>query len=108
MTDDDSTANGDGDAADPDGADSTANADGDAGDPDEVSDRLDALEATVETLTDRIPKLERAVAWMARQQAAETGNSVCPYCNTAGALTVSRTPAGKKQVECTNCGETLN
>ncbi len=71
-------------------------------------DRVAELEATVAALTDRVDRLERTVAWMARQQAAETGNSVCPECHTGGALRVSRSPTGKKQVQCKNCGEKIN
>ncbi|UPV73255.1 zinc-ribbon domain-containing protein [Halorussus limi] len=72
------------------------------------TDRAEELQATVAALTDRVAQLERAVTWMARQQAAETGNSVCPECNTGGALRVSRSPTGKKQVKCKNCGEKIN
>ncbi|WP_137283310.1 hypothetical protein [Halorussus salinisoli] len=71
-------------------------------------DGLEPSEESVEALAERVERLEYLVAWMARQQAAETGKSVCPECDTGGALTVSRTPTGKKQVECTNCGGTLN
>ncbi|WP_135851716.1 zinc ribbon domain-containing protein [Halorussus salinus] len=69
---------------------------------------VEELRATVAALTDRVAQLERTVAWMARQQAAETGNSVCPECNTGGALRVSRSPTGKKQVQCKSCGEKIN
>ncbi|MFC7080988.1 hypothetical protein [Halorussus caseinilyticus] len=73
-----------------------------------ASDGPDPSGQSVEALTERVQRLERLLAWMARQQAAETGTSVCPECDTGGALHVSRAPTGKKQVECTNCGERLN
>lgn len=78
------------------------------GGPTDGEDGAETLEDAVAALTERVDRLERTVAWMARQQAAETGNSACPSCNTGGSLRVSRTPAGKKRVECANCGETLN
>ncbi|UPV99284.1 hypothetical protein M0R88_12205 [Halorussus gelatinilyticus] len=96
------------DDASTDGSFPTA-ADGDAdADANTDADRVAELEATVAALTDRVAQLERTVAWMARQQAAETGNSVCPECNTGGALEVSRSPTGKEQVKCRNCGEKMN
>lgn len=76
--------------------------------PIEESADAEELRATVAALTDRVAQLERAVAWMARQQAVETGNSVCPECHTGGSLRASRSPTGKKQVQCRNCGEKIN
>lgn len=127
MTDDDSNATDRGDAAEEnrvsdeesisDGepisggervSDDEPVPDGESLDSEAMADRLDALESTVGELADRVEELERAVTWLARQQAAETGNSVCPACNTGGSLTVKRSPTGKKQVECRNCGEKLN
>ncbi|WP_435179580.1 hypothetical protein [Halorussus sp. AFM4] len=91
------------------GARSARPSDGsDAGDrPDSPGDP-ESVEDALAELTERVADLERTVAWIARQQAAETGNSACPACNTGGSLRVSRTPTGKKQVECRNCGEKLN
>lgn len=85
-------------------ADSELNAtpDGDA------ADRIAELEATIDELTMQLAQLERNVTWMARQQAAETGNGVCPYCNKGGALVADRTPTGKTQVRCTNCEQDIN
>jgi hypothetical protein len=74
----------------------------------EESADAEELRATVAALTDRVAQLERTVARMARQQAVETGNSVCPECHTGGSLRASRSPTGKKQVECRNCGEKIN
>lgn len=72
------------------------------------ADRIAELEATIDELTMQLAQLERSVTWIARQQAAETGNGICPYCNKGGALVADRTPTGKTQVRCTNCNEELN
>ncbi|MFC4549204.1 MULTISPECIES: zinc-ribbon domain-containing protein [Halorussus] len=77
------------------------------GDSEALRARVESLEETVETLTRRLSDLEGNVTWMARHQAAETGNGACPNCNTGGALTVERAPTGKKEVRCTNCDESL-
>lgn len=69
------------------------------------ADRIEALEATVEALAEQVSQLERNLAWIARQQARETGNGVCPKCDTGGALRVERTPTGKKRVRCSRCDE---
>ena len=69
------------------------------------ADRIEALEVTVEALADQVSQLERNLAWIARQQARETGNGVCPKCDTGGGLRVERTPTGKKRVRCSRCGE---
>ncbi|USZ68609.1 zinc-ribbon domain-containing protein [Halorussus salilacus] len=82
-----------------DSADGTARSD----DAPPTTDRIDALERAVEALAEEVSDLERTVAWMARQQARETGNGACPRCHTGGALRVERTPAGKKRVTCSNC-----
>lgn len=79
----------------------------DGSDVEQLSQRLDALEDAVSGLDERLADLERNVAWIARHQAAETGNGVCPNCNTGGALGVDRAPTGKKEVRCTSCGEQL-
>lgn len=85
--------------------DSLADGSPSAIDDSDASNRIEALEATVEALADRVSQLEGNVAWMARQQARETGNGVCPECNAGGALRVERTPTGKKRVRCSRCGE---
>ncbi|NHN58168.1 MULTISPECIES: hypothetical protein [Halorussus] len=109
MTDDD---NADSEGTPTDSEDAVATDSGDATDDDDRSTdgegRPESFDDAVVELTERVDQLERTVAWMARQQAAETGNSACPECNTGGSLRVSRTPAGKKRVECVSCGETLN
>ncbi|WP_227354575.1 hypothetical protein [Haladaptatus salinisoli] len=69
----------------------------------EIESLRDELEATKERLRDA----EKNLRWMAQQQATETGKSVCPQCNSGGALTVERTATGKKKVECRKCGERL-
>ena len=107
MTDPDATDSGviDSDSMDPNEIDSNPDsADFDATDAD-PADRIEALEATVEALAEQVSQLERNLAWIARQQARETGSGVCPKCDTGGALRVERTPTGKKRVRCSRCGE---
>ncbi|WP_458188749.1 hypothetical protein [Haladaptatus sp. NG-WS-4] len=85
-----------------------------AGDPESPSDDaeeqsdeadIETLREELETTKERLRIAERNLRWIAQQQAAETGKSVCPQCNSGGALGVERTATGKKKVECTNCGE---
>ncbi|WP_132058315.1 hypothetical protein [Halorussus amylolyticus] len=83
------------------GGDSDAGVDSDA-------DRIEALESSLDALADRVAQLERNLAWIARQQARETGNGVCPECDTGGGLTVERSPSGKKRVTCSRCEETFD
>ncbi|WP_458206260.1 hypothetical protein [Haladaptatus sp. NG-SE-30] len=66
---------------------------------------IEALRDELEATKERLRAVERNLRWMAQQQAAETGKSICPQCNSGGALTVERTATGKKKVQCTNCGQ---
>lgn len=116
VTDDETDSRADGTASAMDGSDAvdfgasdsdatdSDSADSDAANPD-PADRIGALEATVEALAEQVSQLERNLAWIARQQARETGNGVCPKCDTGGALRVERTPTGKKRVRCSRCDE---
>lgn len=68
---------------------------------------VEALREELEATQERLDTVERNLKWMAQHQAIETGKSVCPTCNSNGALVVERTATGKKKVECRNCGERL-
>ena len=92
ATDSDATGS---ESMDPDETDSNPDsADIDATDAD-PADRIEALEATVQALAEQVSQLERNLAWIARQQARETGNGVCPKCDTGGGLRVERTPTAR-------------
>lgn len=67
----------------------------------EVETLREELEATKE----RLHAVEKNLKWLAQHQAIETGKSVCPSCDSNGALTVRRSATGKKKVECRNCGD---
>ncbi len=68
---------------------------------------IESLREELEATKERLETVEKNVKWMAQHQAVETGKSVCPSCNSNGALRVERTATGKKTVACRNCGERL-
>jgi hypothetical protein len=72
-----------------------------------LSSEVETLSEELEETRERLRIVEKNLKWMAQHQAVETGKSVCPSCNSNGALGVQRTATGKKKVECTNCGERL-
>lgn len=72
-----------------------------------LQSQVEQLRSQLDETMERLRQAERNLRWMAQQQASETGKSVCPSCNSGGALGVERTATGKKKVECTNCGERL-